>query len=171
MLEDKAKKIFLLTLALSGVILLSGCGQSVPITSEKPVKIQLSNQNTTTTDASTQNNNSNNSKSMELKIETTKAGTGERVVKAGDTISVQYLGKLENGTKFDSSYDRNQPFTFKVGAGQVIKGWEQGFLGAKVGEKRTLTIPSELGYGSTGAGGIIPPNATLIFEVELISIQ
>ena len=109
---------------------------------------------------------------MELKIETTKQGTGDRVVKAGDTISVQYTGKLTNGTKFDSSYDHGgQPFEFTVGAGQVIKGWDQGLLGAKVGEKRTLTIPPSLGYGATGAGGVIPPNATLIFEVELVSIQ
>lgn len=109
---------------------------------------------------------------MELKIETTKQGTGESVVKEGDTISVQYTGKLTDGTKFDSSLDHGgQPFSFKVGAGEVIKGWDQGFLGAKVGEKRTLTIPPSLGYGATGAGGVIPPNATLIFDVEVVSIQ
>jgi FKBP-type peptidyl-prolyl cis-trans isomerase len=120
-----------------------------------------------------QNNTNANNNTMELKIETTQKGSGERVVKNGDTISVQYTGKLTNGTKFDSSYDHGgQPFAFTVGAGQVIKGWDQGFLGAQVGEKRTLTIPPSLGYGATGAGGgVIPPNATLIFDVELVSIQ
>ena len=94
------------------------------------------------------------------------------MVKAGDTISVHYTGKLVDGTKFDSSLDRGTPFTFIVGVGQVIKGWDQGLLGAKVGEKRTLTIPSDLGYGAAGAGGgKIPPNATLIFDVEVISIK
>lgn len=120
----------------------------------------------------TDNNQTKNEKSMEgLKIETTKEGTGQQQVKNGDTISVHYTGKLEDGTKFDSSLDRGTPFTFTIGQGMVIQGWEQGLLGMKVGEKRTLTIPSELGYGSRGAGGIIPPNATLIFDVELVSIK
>jgi FKBP-type peptidyl-prolyl cis-trans isomerase len=109
---------------------------------------------------------------MEIKIETTQKGSGERVVKNGDTISVQYTGKLTDGTKFDSSLDHGGvPFTFTIGAGQVIKGWDQGFLGAQIGEKRTLTIPPSLGYGATGAGSIIPPNATLVFDVELVSIK
>ncbi|QQR77509.1 MAG: FKBP-type peptidyl-prolyl cis-trans isomerase [Candidatus Moraniibacteriota bacterium] len=107
----------------------------------------------------------------ELKIETTQEGTGERVVKSGDTISVHYTGRLTDGTKFDSSVDRGTPFTFTIGAGQVIKGWDEGLLGMKVGEKRTLTIPADKGYGATGAGGVIPPNATLVFETELVSIQ
>ncbi|MGB2790928.1 MAG: FKBP-type peptidyl-prolyl cis-trans isomerase [Candidatus Moraniibacteriota bacterium] len=107
----------------------------------------------------------------ELKIETTQEGTGERAVKSGDTISVHYTGRLTDGTKFDSSVDRGTPFTFTIGAGQVIKGWDEGLLGMKVGEKRTLTIPANKGYGATGAGGVIPPNATLVFETELVSIQ
>lgn len=107
----------------------------------------------------------------ELKIETTQEGTGERTVKSGDTIAVHYTGMLTDGTKFDSSVDRGTPFTFTIGTGQVIKGWDEGLLGMKVGEKRTLTIPAEKGYGATGAGGVIPPNATLIFETELVSIQ
>ncbi|MFZ1735990.1 MAG: FKBP-type peptidyl-prolyl cis-trans isomerase [Candidatus Moraniibacteriota bacterium] len=107
----------------------------------------------------------------ELKIETTQEGTGERAVKSGDTISVHYTGRLTDGTKFDSSVDRGTPFTFTIGAGQVIKGWDEGLLGMKVGEKRTLTIPADKGYGATGAGGVIPPNATLVFETELVSIQ
>lgn len=115
--------------------------------------------------------NKNNNKPMELGIKTIKEGTGDRVVKSGDTISVHYTGKLEDGTKFDSSIDRGTPFTFSIGQGQVIQGWEQGLLGMKVGKKRVLTIPSELGYGARGAGNAIPPDATLIFDVELMSIK
>lgn len=106
----------------------------------------------------------------ELKIETMEQGQGQEV-KSGDTIRVHYTGYLEDGTKFDSSVDRGQPFEFQIGMGQVIKGWEQGLIGMKVGEKRKLTIPPELGYGSRGAGGVIPPNATLIFDVELLEIK
>ena len=97
-------------------------------------------------------------------------GTGDEAV-AGKTVSVNYLGTLTDGTKFDSSYDRNQPFEFKLGGGQVIQGWDQGVMGMKVGGKRTLTIPSELGYGTRGAGGAIPPNADLIFDVELLGVK
>jgi peptidylprolyl isomerase len=108
---------------------------------------------------------------QELQIEILKQGTGEEV-KNGDNISVHYTGTLEDGTKFDSSLDRGKPFVFTLGIGQVIKGWDIGVLGMKVGEKRKLVIPSELGYGETGTpGGPIPPNATLIFEVELLSIN
>jgi peptidylprolyl isomerase len=116
-------------------------------------------------------NSTNEKKPMELEIVTTKEGTGERTVKNGDTISVHYTGKLTNGTVFDSSLTRGVPFDFTVGQGMVIQGWEKGFIGAKVGEKRTLTIPSEMGYGARGAGGAIPPNATLIFDVELVAIK
>lgn len=105
-----------------------------------------------------------------VKIDVLQEGTGE-VSKTGDTLSVHYTGTLEDGTKFDSSVDRGQPFSFTLGENRVIQGWEQGMIDMKVGEKRRLTIPSSLGYGSTGAGGIIPPNATLIFEVELLGIN
>lgn len=104
-----------------------------------------------------------------LKIEDEKIGEGKEVV-SGDTIVIHYLGTLANGQKFDSSYDRGQPFETQIGVGAVIKGWDEGVIGMKVGGKRRLTIPSELGYGSQGAGPI-PPNSTLIFNVELVGIK
>jgi FKBP-type peptidyl-prolyl cis-trans isomerase len=104
-----------------------------------------------------------------LVIDDLVVGTGATAA-AGDTVTVNYVGTLTNGTKFDSSYDRNQPFTFRVGAGQVIAGWDQGVPGMKVGGKRRLTIPPSLAYGSAGVPPTIPGNATLIFEIELLSI-
>lgn len=105
-----------------------------------------------------------------LKYEVLRQGNGPEA-KPGQTVSVHYTGWLTDGTKFDSSVDRGQPFDFPLGAGRVIKGWDEGVAGMKVGEKRKLTIPPELGYGPNGAGNVIPPNATLIFEVELLGIQ
>jgi len=105
-----------------------------------------------------------------LKIEILEKGNGA-AAKNGDTIVVHYIGTLENGTKFDSSLDRGRPFSFVLGAGQVIAGWEQGILGMRIGEKRKLTIAPELAYGEAGAGNAIPPNATLIFEINLLEIK
>ena len=105
-----------------------------------------------------------------LQIETLVEGTGEEA-KNGDDLSMHYTGWLTDGTKFDSSVDRGAPFSFVLGQGRVIQGWEQGVLGMKIGEKRKLTIPSELGYGADGAGASIPPNATLVFEIELLEIK
>lgn len=105
-----------------------------------------------------------------LKINDVVVGTGAEA-KNGETVTVNYVGTLTDGTKFDSSYDRKQPFSFTLGAGQVIKGWDLGVLDMKVGGKRELTIPPELGYGATGVGSIIPPNATLQFTVELLSVS
>ncbi len=112
----------------------------------------------------------NSTDSGKLIIEDLKVGDG-REAKIGDTVVMNYIGTLVDGTKFDSSYDRNQPFTTQIGVGQVIKGWDEGVPGMKIGGKRKLTIPPDLGYGSTGAGAAIPPNATLIFEVELLDIK
>ena len=105
-----------------------------------------------------------------LQIIDIKVGDGKEV-KNGDRAEVNYLGTLENGVRFDSSYDRKQSFAFTLGAGEVIRGWDMGLLGMKIGGKRKLIIPSSLAYGKTGAGSVIPPDATLIFEIELLAIK
>lgn len=117
------------------------------------------------------NNQTQENNNKDMKIEVLKEGTGERVTKKGDTVDMHYTGTLLDGTKFDSSRERGVPFSFTLGVGQVIRGWDEGLLEMKVGEKRRLTIPSEMAYGARGAGDVIPPNATLIFETELISIK
>lgn len=105
-----------------------------------------------------------------LKVVDTKVGTGA-VAENGDTVTVNYVGTLDDGTKFDSSIDRNQPFSFTLGAGRVIKGWDLGVLGMKVGGTRELTIPSDLGYGASGYPPVIPSNATLHFTITLLSVS
>ncbi len=104
-----------------------------------------------------------------LTIEDVTVGSGA-VAAAGQKVKVHYTGWLTNGTKFDSSKDRGDPFEFPLGAGRVIKGWDEGVQGMKIGGTRKLTIPPALGYGARGAGGVIPPNATLVFEVELLGV-
>ena len=105
----------------------------------------------------------------ELKIEDLSTGDGA-TANPGQYVVVHYTGWLEDGSKFDSSLDRNDPFRFHLGGGEVIRGWDEGVAGMSVGGKRRLTIPPHLGYGARGAGGVIPPNATLIFEVELLKV-
>jgi len=105
-----------------------------------------------------------------MKIEKLKSGSGESA-KKGNTVMVHYTGWLEDGTKFDSSVDRNEPFAFVLGAGQVIQGWDQGVATMRIGDKVKLTIPPQLAYGAEGYPGAIPPNATLIFEVELLEVS
>ena len=105
-----------------------------------------------------------------LVIEELVMGSGAAAA-AGQHVTVHYTGWLTNGTKFDSSKDRNDPFDFPLGAGHVIRGWDEGVQGMQVGGKRKLTIPPALGYGARGAGGVIPPNATLVFEVELLGVK
>ncbi len=106
----------------------------------------------------------------ELQIEELVVGTGE-IAKKGQSVSVHYTGWLTDGTKFDSSVDRGRPFNFPLGGGRVIKGWDVGVEGMKIGGKRKLTIPPEMGYGERGAAGVIPPGATLVFEVELLGLD
>jgi FKBP-type peptidyl-prolyl cis-trans isomerase len=117
-----------------------------------------------------ENKDTKNMENQELKIEVLQEGAGEEA-QNGDSVSVHYVGTLEDGTKFDSSIDRGEPFSFNLGAGQVIKGWDLGVLGMKIGEKRKLIIPSDLAYGDNGIPNVIPPKATLMFEVELLEIN
>jgi len=107
---------------------------------------------------------------MDLAIEELTVGSGSEA-QSGKKVSVHYTGTLTDGKKFDSSHDRGQPFSFTLGAGQVIKGWDQGVAGMRTGGKRKLTIPPHLGYGARGFPPVIPPNATLVFEVELLDVK
>jgi FKBP-type peptidyl-prolyl cis-trans isomerase len=106
-----------------------------------------------------------------LLLEDIALGDGIEVASRGQFITVHYRGTLEDGTEFDASYPRNEPFSFPVGVGYVIAGWDQGVVGMKVGGKRRLIVPPQLGYGPQGAGDVIPPNATLIFEIELLHVS
>lgn len=164
-----SKRWLLVGLSALLVMALSGCGgqESQPQTTEPEATEteQPSVDESPTTPPATEE------EATELKIEDKKKGTGAEAT-AGKTVTVHYTGWLTDGTKFDSSKDSGQPYTFPLGQGQVIPGWDQGVQGMKVGGVRKLTIPPALGYGEQGAGGgVIPPNATLIFEVELLDVQ
>lgn len=108
---------------------------------------------------------------MEIKKEIIQESNSDQVAKSGDVVSVHYTGTFEDGSKFDSSLDRGTPFSFKIGAGMVIRGWEEGLVGMKVGEKAKLILAPEFAYGEQGIPGVIPPSSTLIFEIELLAIQ
>lgn len=158
------KKVLMCT-AIASTLLLCGCGCNK---SEKENKIETIKQEQKETKTMSKVKTDSG-----LEYEIIQEGTGA-LAEDGQTVVVHYTGWLddngEKGTKFDSSVDRGQPFSFPLGAGYVIKGWDEGVKGMKVGEKRKLVIPSELGYGARGAGAVIPPNAKLIFDVELIGV-
>ena len=154
-----------------GLMLSAACGPvaSVPADQAQPATTPAT-QNASVPDTGTQNTGGNKvTTASGLQYTETVAGNGP-AAQPGDIVSVHYTGKLTDGTKFDSSIDRGQPLQFPLGAGRVIKGWDEGIALMKKGGKATLTIPSELGYGAQGAGGVIPPNATLVFDVELVDI-
>lgn len=156
------KRLLLVSSMCTPALLLAGCTSSDSV-----------NKNTTTEQKGTKNVKREKTQSG-LEYEVIKEGSGVSPRK-GQQVTVHYTGWLNNkgepGTKFDSSVDRKQPFTFTIGVSQVIKGWDEGVISMKIGEKRRLFIPAELGYGSRGAGAVIPPHAALIFDVELISVS
>jgi FKBP-type peptidyl-prolyl cis-trans isomerase len=163
---SKLLKSFVLVALLAALLAVAGCGTpaaetpETPAASEQPAAEQPAAEAPAPTAEDV----------TDLKVEDLVEGTGAEA-KSGDNVTVHYTGWLTDGTKFDSSLDAGQPFQFALGAGMVIPGWDQGVEGMKVGGKRKLTIPPSLGYGEQGAGGVIPPNATLVFEVELISVD
>lgn len=167
-------KAFLLplVLAVSASVFVTACNEKTaePQTESKPETAEP--QTESKLEMKSEANNM-----AQLQMTDTQVGDGAEA-KAGQIVSVHYTGWLydenaadKHGVKFDSSVDRGQPFQFPLGGGRVIQGWDQGFAGMKVGGKRTLVIPPEMGYGARGAGGVIPPNATLVFDVELLGIQ
>ncbi len=180
-MKDTRKVVALLIIivAVGGFILFRKTGASISIfeanqamdDTKQPVSTKvIKNPQGTTSDTVNKAKKPNN-KIMKLEVKTTQEGTGERVVKDGDQISMLYTGKFLDGTVFDSSAKHGgSPFDFIIGKGMVIKGWDQGILGMKVGEKRTLMIPFELAYGAQGYASI-PPSADLIFDIELVAFK
>ncbi len=173
------------SMVISGVIVLIVIGVLVFITINRktdpvslPENVQdnaaANNTNSMNNEESTNNPSTTTETTKGVKVTVLKEGTGA-VAKSGDTVAMNYTGTLTNGTTFDSNVDPKfqhvQPFVFTIGAGQVIKGWDVGVAGMKVGEKRKLELTPDYAYGSAGAGGAIPPNATLVFEVELLAIK
>jgi FKBP-type peptidyl-prolyl cis-trans isomerase len=160
--------MFTAVLALAATsAVMSGCTKKENATTETQSANNTATATTTNTGKSAAP--SGGGSVTELKIEDLKTGSGAEA-KAGQPVTVHYTGWLTDGKKFDSSLDHGQPFKFQLGAGQVIPGWDKGVAGMKVGGKRKLTIPPAMGYGERGAGGVIPPNATLVFEVELLGV-
>jgi FKBP-type peptidyl-prolyl cis-trans isomerase len=163
----------MLRCTLCGLVLLSACGGSAPPAEGAPTALAPAVANDQA-DASAAPAAEDAAAPVvtagKVVIVDSKIGTGA-TAKTGDKISVHYTGTLTDGTVFDSSRTRGEPFEFRLGAGRVIPGWEEGFAGMKIGGRRTLTIPPEMAYGARGAGGVVPPNATLVFDVELLAIQ
>lgn len=164
------KKVIVVTVII--FIVLVG-GLYILLQPKKNIEIEQEQNNNQPTIEQPTNEQQTNNQSFQIqnmKIETLKEGTGD-VAKKGDTVTVNYVGTLQNGTKFDSSIDRGEPFPFTLGENRVIQGWELGVLGMKAGEKRKLTIPPELAYGSRAMGDKIPANSMLIFEIDLLKIN
>jgi FKBP-type peptidyl-prolyl cis-trans isomerase len=163
--------IFLVALAVGGgIYTLSTRSQNESQVLTNPSLDSVSGSNTGSTTGQTASDSPKLDTVEELKIEDIKTGTGAEA-KAGNSVTVHYTGTLTDGTKFDSSLDRSEPFTFNLGAGDVIAGWDQGVAGMKVGGKRKLTIPSSMAYGDSGVPGAIPGGATLVFDVELLKVE
>ncbi|MFA6474705.1 MAG: FKBP-type peptidyl-prolyl cis-trans isomerase [Patescibacteria group bacterium] len=178
------KNVFKITTIILSLVLISGCASTTTTSSNTNINVNKSttkNMNANVnissgefssglqlpiTDMSTLTTTTSGLKYKDLTV-----GTSTDTAKAGDNVVMDYTGMLPDGTKFDSSLDRGQAFTFTLGVGQVIAGWDEGVAGMKIGQERILVIPSELGYGSMGAGAAIPPNATLQFQVRLNAIQ
>jgi FKBP-type peptidyl-prolyl cis-trans isomerase len=167
-MEKDQKYLMLASLLLFFAIIASFSGAP---REQKKAEEQLSNSQSKTMETEQGSVKSANEDVEGLQVEILKEGSEGQVVQKGDTITVHYTGTLEDGTKFDSSVDRGTPFSTQIGVGQVIKGWDIGMIGMKIGEKRKLTIASDLAYGDSGIPGAIPGGATLIFEVELLSID
>ncbi len=174
-MSKRSSLLLVVVLALFAAIGLSGCSTQTggPSQGATPSGAQSSaqpSQSRSSQESTPATATGNVGKTAGLVTSDAVVGQGP-AAKSGDRVTVNYTGWLLDGTKFDSSKDRNQPFSFSLGAGDVIPGWDQGVAGMKVGGKRKLTVPPELGYGARGAGGVIPPNATLVFEVELLKIN
>jgi FKBP-type peptidyl-prolyl cis-trans isomerase len=167
----RATALVAIALLIAALLALTGCSAKPAATTTESSASQSAGTQETQPTQPTEAKGPTSPEVTELKVEDVKVGTGAEAV-SGKTISVQYAGYLNDGTKFDASKDHGgQPFEFVLGSGNVIQGWDQGVAGMKVGGVRKLIIPPSLGYGAQGAGNVIPPNATLIFEVELVGVQ